>query len=321
LSAEIGLALSAAKTGETMLKQLNEISERLKPFKPEVKSFRIDHLERSSEVKYLLLIPSGIRRKLKRKVEIPAIMGFRFDEMWDLDRIAPVNFSWGFQDNTWVLDLDKLPNSERYWLTIKGKVSNDFLKQLVSVRAAENPSKEGKIDKYWIHSALKDVSILQKIWNELNIEQVNADVRIGVERIFTSTIPKEIKNRFELQKRLLGAITSGDRNLEQTLKYRYRMLQRTPMISPSELYDLLLSLVSGDFFANFIQVNQPFSLGSIEPIKKFTVLVPEKVRVGVQTDLSFTMPVAKGDLCFERQKYLDSVSSKVKELLPKEKRR
>lgn len=319
MSAEISTALVAAKTAETIIKQLNEVSERLKPFKPEVKSFRIDYLERNSEVKYLLLIPNGIRRTIKRKVEIPAITGFRFDEMWDLDTMKSVGFSWAFQDNKWLLDITKLPSSEKYWLTIKGRISSDFLNQLVSVKTAENPSREGKIDKYWVHSALKDVEILQKIWGELNIEQVNADVRIGVERMFTSTIPKAVRDRFQLQKDLLDAISSGNRNLEQILKYRYRTAQKTPMISPSELYNLFLDLVSGDFFSSFVQIQEPFIVNKIEPIKEFAVLVPEKVNVRVQTDLSYNMPVAKGDLCFERQEYADAVLSRVKKLFPKKK--
>lgn len=320
LSAEIATTLAAAKSAEILSKQLRKVSELLKPFKPDVKSFRIDYLERSSEVKYLLFIPAGVRRMLARKIKIPAIVGFRFDEMWDLDRMDSVGFSWGFDGNDWLLDIGKLPNSERYWLTMKGKISTGFLNQLVSVKAAENPCREGEIDKYWIHSALKDVEIFENIWKALNIEKVNTDVRIGVERFFTSEIPKEVKNKLQLQKQLLTAIGSGNRNLEQKLKYRYRRLTRTPMISPSELYELLLSLASGDFFSSFVEVSQPFVMDTIEPVRNLAVVVPEKVKVGVQTDLSYKMPVAKGDVSFQRRQYQDAVSSKVKEMLPKKKR-
>jgi len=319
LSAEIATTLAAAQTTEILLKQLREVSERLKPFKPDVKSFRINYLEKNSEVKYFLLIPAGVRRMLTRKIEIPAVVGFRFDEMWDLDRMESVGFSWGYDGNKWLLDVSKLPSSERYWLTMKGKISTEFLNQLVSVKASENPCKEGEIDKYWIHSALKDMEILQKIWSELNIEQVNTDVRIGVERFFTSAIPQGVKDRLGLQKQLLSAISSGNRDLEHRLKYRYRRLASTPMLSPSELYELLFSLASGEFFASFVKVNQPFVLSNIEPVRSLTVVVPEKVRVGVQTDLSYKMPAAKGDLYFQRKQYQDSVSSKVKEMLPKKK--
>jgi hypothetical protein len=319
LSAEIGAALAAAQTADILLKQLRDVTEELKPFRPDVKSFRIDYLGRNSEVKYLLFIPDGVRRKVKRKIEIPIVSGFRFDEMWDLDKMELVNPAWGSDGNKWFLDINKLPASEKYWLTMKGKVSDEFLNQIVSVKAAENPCSEGEKDRYWIHSALKDVEILRKIWSELNIEQVNADVRIGVERMFTSAIPRELRERFELQRQMLSAISSGNRDLEYRLKFRYRRLVSAPMISPSELYELLLSLVTGDFFARYVNVTQPFIVSNIEPVKSFAVMVPEKVKVGVQTDLSYKTQFVKGDLYFQRKKYEESVSDKVKELLPKKK--
>jgi hypothetical protein len=237
--------------------------------------------------------------------------------MWDLDKLEKVNFAWEFKDDKWILLLDRLPSSERYWLTLKGKVSSSFLDRLVSIKAAENPSRKGDIDVYWIHSALKDVSILEKIWSELNIERVNADVRIGVERFFTAAIPNTIKQNIQLTKELLDAIAQGDREREHRLKYKYRLSRRQAKISPQELYDLILKLVSGDFFSSYVRVDNPFELGSIEPTKHFAVLIPEKVKVSVQTDLSFKIPAAKGNLSFERQKYIHAISNAVEEFLSK----
>jgi hypothetical protein len=197
--AEVGAALSAIKAADALIDRLDKVSEQLRPFDPSIKSFRIDYLGRDSEVKYLLLIPNGIRRQLHRKIEIPAITGFRFDEMWDLDKLASVEFSWAFDGEKWILDVTKLPSSERYWLTVKGKVSKDFLDRLVKVKAAENPSREDEDDKYWVHSAMKDVEFFVKIWKSLNIDQVNADVRIGVERMFSSAIPMNLMEKLEIQ--------------------------------------------------------------------------------------------------------------------------
>ena len=69
--AEIGAALSAIQAADILIKQLTEVSEHLKPFDPSIKSFRIDYLGRDSEVRYLLLIPAGIRRQVHRKIGIP----------------------------------------------------------------------------------------------------------------------------------------------------------------------------------------------------------------------------------------------------------
>jgi len=314
-------ASDALKTGVTIAKQLDDISKGLRPFRPEVKSFRIDYIEKTSEVKYLLLIPSGVRRTIKRKAEIPAISGFRVYEMWDLDTLERVDSSWSSEGGKWVFDPKKLPNSERYALTLKGKISTDFLNQLVSVKAAENPCREKGIDKYWIHSALKDVSILERIWDELNVERVNMDVKVGVERFFASAIPSAVKQRLETTRELLGAIASGDRNREQRLKMKYKTLQRIARISPAALYDLILKLVSGDFFVDFVGVDEPFMIGNIEPSKKLDVMIPKKVKVGVQTNLNFKMPVAKGNMKFERKNYIDSITDKINEFLPKKRRR
>jgi hypothetical protein len=316
--AEIGTAIAVAQATEELLKQLNEVSEELKPFKPDVRSFRIDYLGRNSEVKYLLLIPDGIRRHLQRKIEIPAITGFRFYEMWDLDKMEPVNSPWAFNGEKWSLDVTKLPTSEKYWLTVKGRISKEFLDQLVSVKAAENPAREKENDFYWIHSALKNVDAFEKIWTELNIEQVNADVRIGVERMFTSAIPQGVKDKLELQKKLLDAITAGNRDEEQRLKIKYRTSKAK--FTPSELSELFVRLVSGDFFADFVQVGQPFIMNNIEPIKEPGLIVPEKVKVGVQTDLTYKNPAANGNLCFFRHKYSLAVTERVKEILPKQKK-
>jgi hypothetical protein len=312
---EIASAIALAEATKELLKDLNVLSEELKPFSPDIKSFRIDYRDRNSEVRYLLLIPNGIRRQLKRKVAIPAITGFRFYEMWDLDKLEIVNSPWAFNGEKWVLDVTKLPSSEKYSLTVKGRISKEFLEQLVSVKAAENPSRQEEKDFYWIHSALTNPEAFRKIWTELNVEEVNADVRIGVERMFTSTIPEGIKERLELQQKLLNAIASGNRDEAQRLGIRYRTMKGK--LIPSELSDLFVRLASGDFFADYVTVEQPYVMNTIEPIKEIGTVVPEKVKVGVQTDLAYKKPTAEGNLCFLRHKYSLAVSEKVKEVLPK----
>jgi hypothetical protein len=315
--AEIGAALAVAQTSDILLKQLNVVSEKLKPFKPDVKSFRIDYMNRNSEVKYLLLIPTGVRRLIQRKIEIPSITGFKFYEMWDLDKMELVNSSWTFDGKNWLLDVTKLPSSEKYWLTVRGQISKSFLDQLVSVKVAENPSRVKENDHYWIHSALTNVEQFDKIWTALNMEQVNADIRIGVERMFSATIPQGLKDRLELQQKLLNAITRGDREEKTRLEFRYRT--SPPTVTPMHLNEILGNLVSPETFTEYVTVEEPFTVNNIEPIKEAGMFVPEKVKVQVQTDLNYDVPTAKGDLCFYRHKYSQFVAEKVKSALKKEK--
>lgn len=305
--------LSATQTGFNLVRQIGDILDVFRPYKPEVKRFRIDYLTQSSEIKYLLHIPSGIRRRTHRKIEFPATTGFIIDEVLDLDEIQILDVDYDSIGKKWILNTSDFPNSESYMITLKGKLSQDFIERLVKINCANNPTKNGDNDCYWIHSALKDVSILERIWDELDIDRINADVRIGVERYFSSAIPKEIKNKFEIQKELLYAISHGARNIEG-LKQRYRTASRKTSISPSHLVDLFMGLVTGDFFSAFVTVDEPFTLGSIDPHKKITELLPERVQVAVLTDLNLKNPAVKGNLTFERKRYIDSVSESVKEI-------
>jgi len=311
--------LSIAQTGAGLVKQIDEILNVFRPYKPEIRRFRINYLNRSSEIKYLLNIPSGVKRKAHRKVELPATTGFRIDEVLDLDTTDLLNISYDSEGRKWVFDANDFPDSNRFMVTLKGVVSSEFLDRLVSINCAVNPTRKGESDCYWIHSALKDVSILEKIWDELDIERVNIDVRIGVERFFSSAIPGTIKERLQAQRELLNAIEQGQRNIEM-LKLKYRLSAKRTKVSASDLLDLMMKLVSGEFFSGFIRLTDDrFFFGSIEPHREVTSIIPERVQVGVLSDLNFRLPAAKGDLIFERKKYVDSISKTIEDFVPSKK--
>ena len=316
----IGDVLSTVQTGAGLAKQIDDIFDAFRPFKPEVRRFRINYLDRSSEIKYLLHIPSGVKRKTHRKVELPATTGFRIDEVIDLDTTDLLNIAFDSEGKKWVVSANDLPESEKFLVTLKGKVSQEFLDRLVSVKCATNPTRKKDLDCYWIHSALKDVSVFEKIWDELDIERVNTDVRIGVERYFSSAIPHQIKKRIQAQKKLLDAIAQGQRNIEG-LKLRYRQSVRKTRVSPSDLLDLMMRLVSGDFFSDFVGLDAPFVLASIQPQKELTSIVPERVKIDVLSDLNYKSPAAKGNLTFERRRYVDKISETIDEFIPKKKKK
>jgi len=303
---DIQKALNVAETSSGLVKMIDDLFEVFRPYKPEIRKFRIDYTDNSSEIKYLLHMPIGIRRKTHRTVELPARTGFRIDEVLDLDTAEMLDIHFDRAGNKWIVNTNKFPRSERFLVTLKGKVSDQFLYTLVSVDCATDPTSRDEDDIYWIHSALKDVSILEKLWHELNVEKVHADVRIGVDRFFSSAIPKDISERFKARDRLLTAIATGQRNIEY-LKHDYRRRHGQSKISASELVDIFTKMVSGEFFRSYIQVDEPFNVGDIEPFRKFTSMIPERVKVSVRTDLDFKIPAARGTLKFERKRYEESV--------------
>ena len=312
-------AISTAQSAISLVKQVDAVLEVFRPYKPEVRRFRIDYLTRTSEIKYLLNIPSGANRITHSKIELPATTGFRIDEVLDLDTTDLLRINYDSKGEKWVFNANDFPNSNRFMVTTKGVISSDFLNRLVAVNCATNPTRKEDYDCYWIHSALKDVSILEKIWDELDVERVNVDVRIGVERFFSSAIPESVKERLKVQSELLNAIQQGQRNIEG-LKSKYRHSVKKAKISPSDLVDLVMRLVSGEFFSSFVNLDKPFVLGAIEPHRELTSVIPERVKVNVLSDLNLQLPAAKGELTFKRKEFTDAVTKGIETFVPKRKK-
>jgi hypothetical protein len=314
IALDVEKAISTTSSGISLVQQIDELLDTFRPYKPEVKRIRINYASQETEIKYLLNIPNNLKRSLKNSIEIPESKGFRVEEVWDMDRINPLKFEYKSDEGLWVFYVGDFPTSEKYMVSVKGHISTDFLNRIVDVKCAANPTRRENDDCYWIHAALKDVSILKKIWDELDIDRVNIDVRIGVERFFSSMMPKEITERMRLQKELLDAITEGRRNIEG-LKSKYRYTSTKTTISPTELFELMQGLASAESFTNYIFVNSPFLLGSIEPERRLTSMLPNRVKVGVITDLNYDNPAAKGELIFKRDEYSQNVQKKIESLV------
>ena len=317
--AEVNGAISTAQNAVGLVKQVDEVLNVFRPYKPEVRRFRIDYLTRTSEIKYLLNVPTGARRLTHGTIELPATTGFKIDEVLDLDTTNILKISYDSVGAKWVFKANDFPDSDRFLVTTIGSVSSAFLNRLVGVNCAINPTRKDENDCYWIHSALKDVSILEKIWDELDVEHVNAEVRIGVERFFSQAIPESVKAKLKAQQELLNAIQQGQRNIEG-LKSKYRYSVSKTNISPSDLVDLMMKLVSGDFFSNYVNIDEPFELGTIEPHKELTSIIPERVKINVSADLNLQLPAAKGELTFKRKDFTDAVTKSVETFTTKKKK-
>ena len=296
-------ALKTAKTGLGIIQQLNELRKALRPFKPEVQSMRIFYRERTSDLTVLLHVPRGIERK--KKIEIPAYSGYKIFEMYD-ESLNKVDYVGEYSGGKWILDSSKLPASEKYLVILKGRVSKDAVDRIVKVHAPKDPKKEEETDKYWVHSAIKDVSVLEKIWEELAIERVNVNVNVGVQRYFAASIPNPVRMMLKTRGKLLRAIESGKRERSRIESY-YRYWSRTAKATTGEIYELIRKLVSGETFSNFIFIDPPYNIGSIVPVTP-VLFIPESVSVEVETDLNFRQPATEGYLTFKKKNFSDRVA-------------
>jgi hypothetical protein len=300
--------LAGVKTGFDILEQLRKLYKALSHYKPETTSMRINYKDRSSDLTLYLSIPETIKRKI-RHVEIPAYIGYKIYEMYD-ESFNRVDYVVEYKDGKWILHANKLPASEKYLVIMKGSISKEALDRIVKVHAPEDPKKDEESDKYWIHSAIKDMRILEQIWRELAVERVSTNVRVGVERYFTTSIPRPIRMMLKTRESLLRAIESGQRERAR-LESQYRYWRRKTGATTGEIYELIRRLVSGEIFTNFILVDNPYEISSIEPTTP-VLFIPEKVGVGVETDLSFQRPAAEGYLTFKKKDFSNHVSEEFK---------
>ena len=291
---------------------IDKAIDYLRCYKPETKSMAINYRTRDAEIELVLYIPDNLKRKL-RKVEIPAYQNFVIDEMRD-ESFTKIGELWQFKDNKWILDPTKLPRSERYLLTLKGKLSNDILTRLVYVQPAANKDRTEDIDRYWLRSMIRSVESIEKLWDALNVDEVSARVRIGIERYLSTTIPKELNRRIDVTRKWIHVGRSRDRQRLYKVWGEMRHMYKTN-ISVDEIIDLIYKLTDGSFFSQFVLVDEPYMLGDIRREETFKGTFPERMQVIACTCLTLKQPIAAGDLTFKKKEYTKTIEEKFSDVV------
>lgn len=311
-------SINNAKTSLDFVERLVKFLEKIRNFKPEVKSLRVNYLDKTTEMKLLLSITRGIRRRL-RHIEIPTYPGYSVEEIFDGNTFNRIKLDWKKKGSNWVADAKKLTASDNYFVIMKGSISQDSLDELVRLYCPEDPKRGPDVDLYWIDSALKDMAILERIYDELTIDKVSTCVNIGVERQFSSSLPREIKSW--LRARAEADIYLASKNRGQAFKsfYQLRIAQRkVGRLSASDIYKLGQKALSPEEFMYYITVEKPFWITGLIPVSAGGYY-PEKIGVRVQTDLNYRKPVAQGNLVYKKIEFATKLTDEFHQLpgLPK----
>jgi len=291
---------------------LDKASEYLKPFKPEIKSIVINYKNQRSEINLLLHIPDGIRRKL-HSVEVPAYQNFVVQDMMD-ESFVRIGGLWQYEDGKWKLDPGKLPKSERYLLMLRGTVPSEMLDQLVRIQPAVNRDQTEEFDRFWLHCMLRNAALLEKMWQELSIDEVNVGVKVGIERCFSTTIPKELKGRLEATQRWIAAGRGKDREEVRRAWQRMREVTRSSKVSVEEIVQTIYRLTTGEAFATFLAVDDPYRIGEIRREERLVGLFPARMAVEATTELGLKKPTAAGYLSFKKKAYTSEIKTSLDKL-------
>jgi len=292
---------------EKVFEWINKVKKFFEPFKPEFRGMRINYRTQKSEISLALYIPDSIRRKIT-KIEIPAYQNFVVSDMID-ESFSRVMSAWQFRSGKWVLKPSILPASERYLVKLKGEVPKETLFEMVRIQPARNRDQTPELDRYWLNSMIRDVGYFSQIYRELEVDDVNVSVHVGIERCFSTTFPKEMRRVLKASQRWTRAGHSRDRNEIQRAWMNLRRVTKASKIQVGDIIRAIYKLTLGELFTEYVVVDMPYSLEEIKREERFMGMFPEKMSVEACTDLNLRQPVATGYLTFKKKEYMKKIEA------------
>lgn len=176
----------------------SKVTQCLKPFRPETRNMRINFKDSSSEIEVVIHITDSIRKNM-HFIEIPQYENFQITKMMD-SSFNTLRGTWFSDNNCWKTNPDDLTVGERYFIVMKGRIPESFLKKYIRIQPASNRDQTAELDRYWLNSMLNNVEDLEKIYQSLDIEEVNFGVNIAIDKVFAMKIPKDLSNALKITK-------------------------------------------------------------------------------------------------------------------------
>lgn len=292
----------------------DRIKELFTDFKPETRSMTVNFSRGVSQIGFQVTVPEGWR-KSKRKVKIPAIRGYRILRMVD-EGFREQKQLWKMSDGYFVLDANTLPASERYLVEMEGMVDESILKKIVYIKPAANRDNNDEDDKYWLESSIRQPNALEKIYDDLEIDDVHFGVVVNIDKMFGLTIPKEVKEKTAAVQKLLNVSSSNfDRNLLLRAAVAYRRQESiSPSLDPGNFFRIIQRVTAKDLIMQHISIDRPYDIGNIKQPERYVDIVPQSINVQAVTKLTLRTPIASGYLVFKREKYMEKLRAEFKKL-------
>jgi hypothetical protein len=279
-------------------------------FRPETKSVRYNYREATSEITFLLHVPDSRKRKFG-KVKIPISEGYRLKGMFSLPEYNPVKAAYTSGDGYISFNPKELPNQDKYVVTLTGDVEPQTLKEIVHLKAPEDPTRTEEEDSYWVHSAIKRPGVMKDVYDDMQVDNVDISLQVGVQRCFSNGIPEDVLNVFDRTRDLLEASNEDDRNQIITASRRRYQARRDLSTSPAEAADIVRSLATAENLQDYIRVDDPFRERNINPGTPEQHIFPETVSVDVTTDLNLDQQAADGDIVFKKKNFEEFVEDTI----------
>lgn len=283
------------------------------PYKPEVRSITVNHRDQKSTIEIVLKIKNDIKRQY-RSVEVP-YGEYRITSMMD-ENFRKVKDCWKSDGVKWKLDPLKLPEGESYLVTLQGKVAKDVLDKFIYIQPAINRDRTGTCDRYWLSALIKNLEVLEKLWDAFNVDDVNSGVNIEIINSLTASLPKDLIKQHSLLQKWIDVGRGRDREKLGKVWREIKTYNWDSTVSLEYIIKVFSEATDPNFISNFLKLDKPFQLGDIMKevsLKKDfpeIILLPSQVLVNTNTNLTLRQPTAEGFLTFERTRYENEVKKR-----------
>jgi len=189
-------------------------------------------------------------------------------------------------------------------------LNTNILNHLIRIQPAINRDNTKVYDKYWLNVAINDVEMLADLYESLEINQINCEVLVGIERHFSTELPKSIREGAKAINNLLRVARSRDRGEIHKALYEYRI--KAQKIDKNEIEDFFERLIEKFTLIDYLEIDQPFQVGEISN-PDTTNIIPKNFSVEAITDLNLKRPAASGYLKFHKKSYQEKIRREIKD--------
>ena len=292
----------SATLGDT-LGWFEKIKEYFKDFRPEARSMTINFFRQTSTIGLAITVEEGFRKN-HNKIKIPAYQGFKITNMQSAS-FHKIQSLWKCVEGEWILNAKNLPPSNGYFIELEGAIEAKNLKDLVHIKPSINRDSNDEVDKYWLDASLKNPKLLEQVWDELQVDEVNVGVKIDVNKLFGLRLPQEIKDKADSIQKYLHAGTLGDRGLQFRAMLDYKRQERKTPFHPNDFLRVIQSLTARNTLLNYVSIDDRYDIGEIDHPTTYGGIIPQDVKVQTLTKLTLHDPQALGYLTLQRKLYLE----------------
>ena len=307
--------MSFSASPSDALRWFENIKEYFKDFRPEARSMTINFSRHSSTIGLAINIDEGFRKN-HNKIKIPSYSNFKITNMQDAS-FHKIQSLWKHVDGEWILDAKDLPPSDGYFIELEGGIEEKNLKDLVHIKPSVNRDSNDEVDKYWLDASLKNPKILEQIWDELQIDEVNVGVKIDVNKFFGLRLPQEIKDKADSIQKYLHAGKLGDRGLQFTAMHDYKRQERKTPFHLNDFLRVIQNITARDTLLDYVSIDKRYDIGDIDNPTTYEGIIPQDVMVQALTKLTLHDPQALGYLTLQRKLYLEKIKEEFDKVLKK----